>query len=76
MYEPTPAIKKSIIEQDLQMWQNTLYQAQVRHRVQRLIGAGPEALKALETDMERAMKAIDAYAVELAEVEKEHADAT
>jgi hypothetical protein len=71
VFEPTPAVQKVIIERELQVWQNTLYQAQVRHRVQKLVGASADILKALEAEMEHATKVIDAYMVEFAEVEKE-----
>jgi hypothetical protein len=70
-FEPTAEIKQMVIEQEIRIWNNTLYQAQVRHRVQKLIGAEEPVLKGFEADMERAMKVIDAYMVELAEVKKE-----
>jgi hypothetical protein len=69
--EPTSTTKRAIVQQDIQAWQNTLYQARVRHRVQSLIGSGPDMLKNLEAEMERAVKAIDSYNVILEEVEAE-----
>ena len=65
MIEIPIEVKRSIIEGEAAMWRNTLYQAEVRHRVNARIGATAEAQKAVEDQMVQCEKALDALAEEL-----------
>jgi hypothetical protein len=60
-------VRRAIIEQELQMYRNTRYQMQLRHRVQRGVGASPEMLKPIEDELERIEGALDLLARELEE---------
>ena len=65
MNEIPTEVKCSIIESECAMWRNTLYQAEVRHRVNARIGATTEAQKAVEDQMVQCERALDALAEEL-----------
>ena len=58
-------VKRSIIDGECAMWRNTLYQAEVRHRVNARIGATAEAQKAVEDQIVQCERALDALAEEL-----------
>lgn len=55
---PTP-IKIQIIDQDIQMYLNTRYQAQLRYRVQRSIGGTPDQLKVITDELTKIEAALD-----------------
>jgi len=65
MNEIPTEVKREIIMAEMSMWQNTAYQAEVRHRVNARIGATAEAQKAVEDQMVQCEKALDALAEEL-----------
>jgi len=65
MNEIPTEVKREIIMAEMSMWRNTLYQAEVRHRVNARIGATAEAQKAVEDQMVQCEKALDALAEEL-----------
>lgn len=69
MQELDSAIKCDLIERDMREWQELLYQAGIRHRVQKQLKAPRKVLEAIEKDMEHATRALDAYAAILAEIE-------
>lgn len=55
---PTP-IKIQIIDQDIQMYLNTRYQAQLRYRVQKAIGGTPDQLKVITDELTKIEAALD-----------------
>lgn len=60
-----PAVKREIIRGEIQMYVNTRYQTELRHRVQKAIGGKPEVLKALEDDLVNFEAALDILGKEL-----------
>ena len=62
--EPATGVKRALLEQEIAMWVNTRYQAQVRLRVQKAIG-DTEQQAAIIKDLERCEKALDALQAEL-----------
>lgn len=64
---PTP-VRIQIIRQDLQMWKNTRWQFEMRHRVNKRIG---NDTKELEAEMVKAEGAIAELEAMLKEVEAE-----
>lgn len=58
-------VKRQIIAAELEQWQVARYQLEVRYRVNKRIGSEAEALKRIETELERCEKAIDALGDEL-----------
>lgn len=64
------AIQIQIVKQELQMWQNTRWQLDMRHRVTKRIGGD---LKAIEEEMVRAEGAIAELETILKEVESQAA---
>lgn len=71
MEEPTPEVKKLLIENDIATWKNNLYQAKLRYRVHEEIGAAPETLDSFKKEIARVLQAIDVLQAILAEVEAE-----
>jgi hypothetical protein len=53
-------IRRQLLQQEISMWKNTRYLAEVRLRVQRRIGGTPEAEAQHMQELERCEKAIDA----------------
>ena len=68
--EIAPAIARKIIEADVALWRNTLYQATVRMRVSARAGNKEIEKEALK-DAENAQKMLDGYEAELATLPKE-----
>lgn len=66
--EITKEVKHSIVENDLKLWRNTLYQATVRMRVAKK-AENKEIEAAAMKDAEGAQRMIDAYEAELASLE-------
>lgn len=69
--DPTPENKRLVLGEDMERWRNTLYKAKMSYRVRELIGDPPETLKAFEGEVERCLKALDAYATILQELDAE-----
>lgn len=69
--EPTIAIRKELVNQDIHVWKNTLYVARVRHRAQKLVGATEARLAEYEKEVENALKMLDVYATILQELDDE-----
>jgi hypothetical protein len=61
-------IQIQIIQQELQMWKNTRWQLEMRHRVTKRIGGD---LKAIEEEMVRAEGALDELKAILNEIESQ-----
>lgn len=59
------AVKRDIIKAEIQMYRNSRYQTELRHRVQKAIGGKPEMLKALEDDLVSFEAALDLLKKEL-----------
>lgn len=59
------SIKKQIVKQEMEQWEVTRYQLEVRHRVNKRIGSSADVMKSIETDLERCEKAIDALSDEM-----------
>ena len=59
MTNVTAIVKLAIIDSEIQMYHNTRYQLQLRHRVQKGIGGTPEQLKALEDELAKIESALD-----------------
>lgn len=53
------AVKIALIEQEVSIYQNTRYQLQLRHRVQKSIGGTEEQLKPIEDDLAKMERALD-----------------
>jgi hypothetical protein len=66
--EISPEVKRALIENEITLWRNTAYQAQLRHRVNKKLGADEQALKALEDELLKAEKAVDILTEMLAEI--------
>jgi hypothetical protein len=60
-------VKKLLVMQDLQMWRNTRWQLEMRHRVAKRIGGD---LKAIEAEMAKAEGAIAELEIILEEIKK------
>lgn len=60
-----PAVKREIVKGEIQMYRNSRYQTELRHRVQKAIGGKPEVLKALEDDLVSFETALDLLGKEL-----------
>lgn len=58
-------VKHNIILQEIQMYKNTRYQLQLRHRVQKAIGGTADQLKAIEDELLNCEKALDLLKSEL-----------
>lgn len=58
-------IKRALLTQEIGQWKNTAYLLQVRHRVNKKLGAEEQALKSLEDEMVKAENAIDILSEEL-----------
>lgn len=58
-------VKRAIVEQELTLWRNTLYQLQLRHRVNKKVGASEAALKVIENEMIKCEATLDALKEEL-----------
>lgn len=63
--EPSNDVKKKILEHDLDLWRNTLYQATVRARVAMKVGNKDMEAASLK-DAENAQKMLDGFEAELA----------
>lgn len=70
MSEIPQQIQIQIVKQDLQMWQNTRWQLDMRHRVTKRIGGD---LKSIDEEMVRAEGAIAELETILKEVESQAA---
>ncbi len=64
--EPTKEAQAQLIEQEITIWNNTLYMYQLRHRVNKKLG-NIEACQQLESDMVKVEQALD----ELEAIKKE-----
>jgi len=64
-----PIVARNILVQEIEMLKNTRYQYQVRHRVNKKIGATTEQLATLVTELERIEQMIDEYTAELNKLE-------
>lgn len=73
--EPAVAIRREIVSQEINLWNNTLYLARVRHRAQKAVGASEARLVEFEGEVERAIKMLDAYTAILLEINEEDAAA-
>lgn len=69
--EPTPEIKKLLIENEIKTWENTLYRSELRHRVLNRVGAALAELEEAKKEIGRALAAIDVCHEILAEIEAE-----
>jgi len=65
--EITLEVKRVLIEQESAMWRNTRYQLQLRHRVQRALGAA-DMQEQIEKELEKCEKALDVLEAVLAEL--------
>ena len=65
--EITLEVKRTIIEQESMMWRNTRYQLQLRHRVNKALGAA-DVLVQVEKELEKCEKALDVLDVVLSEL--------
>jgi len=65
--EITLEVRRAIIEQDRNMWKNTRYQLQLRHRVQKVLGA-TDVLEQIEKELEKCEKALDVLEIVLSEL--------
>jgi len=65
--EITLEVKRALIEQESAMWRNTRYQLQLRHRVQRALGA-KDIMEQIEKELEKCEKALDVLEVARAEL--------
>lgn len=65
--EITLEVRRAIIEQDRNMWKNTRYQLQLRHRVQKALGA-TDVLEQIEKELEKCEKALDVLEIVLSEL--------
>lgn len=63
--DPPVTTKRILVEQELTLWRNTLYQQQLRYRVNKKIGAEEAILKAIEVEMVKCEAAMDALQEEL-----------
>jgi hypothetical protein len=59
--EVPPSIAKLILEQDIQTIKNSIYQLQIRYRVNRKIGSSEADLSNIVADLEKMEKLLDAY---------------
>lgn len=66
MNEVPQPVKIQIVQSDMQMWANTLWQLEMRHRVARRIGGD---LKTIETEMAKAEGALAELEIMLKEIE-------
>lgn len=60
-------VKLKIIKSEIEMYRNTRYQLEIRHRVNKKLGNTEDQLKAIEKELENVEKALD----ELKEIEAE-----
>lgn len=63
-------VKKAIIQQEIGLYKNTAYQAQLRYRVNKKLGAEESVLKALEAEMTKCEATIDILNQELDALDK------
>ena len=68
MSDVPKAIRIQIVKQDLQMWKNTRFQLEMRHRINKRIG---KETKSLEDEMVKAEGAITEAETMLKEIEAE-----
>ncbi len=64
-----PDVQRVLLEQEMQTWKNTRYQAELRLRVARRIGDGAEVEVGLVKQMERCEQALDVLVGLLAEID-------
>ncbi|HEY4723971.1 MAG TPA: hypothetical protein VII92_19110 [Anaerolineae bacterium] len=67
MDDVIPEVKRAVIEQESAMWRNTRYQLQLRHRVNKALGAA-DVLVQIEKELEKCEKALDVLDVVLSEL--------
>ena len=67
MDEITPEVKRVLIEQESTMWRNTRYHLQLRHRVNKALGAA-DGLEQIEKELGKCEKALDVLEIVLAEL--------
>ena len=58
-------VKEAIIEQEMTLWGNSLYQLQLRYRVNKKIGSAEVILKQIEDEMLKCEAALDILKEEL-----------
>jgi nanoRNase/pAp phosphatase (c-di-AMP/oligoRNAs hydrolase) len=58
-------IKIQIIQQELKIYHNTMYQLSVRYKVFEKAGVKPDQISAILTEMEQVQKILDGYEEEL-----------
>lgn len=63
-------VKRVLIEQEIILHKNTAYQLNLRHRVNKKLGATTEELKPLEDELIKHEQAIDILKEELVHVEE------
>lgn len=63
-------VKRALIEQEIILHKNTAYQLNLRHRVNKKLGATTEELKPLEDELIKHEQAIDILKEELVHVEE------
>ena len=70
MTEPTKEVKALLIQNELQQHKQAQYVLTLRHRVAKRIDASSEELKQIEELLLKTEKYIDAWEMELLELEK------
>ena len=55
-----PEVKLALLQREVVEWQQLRYTLEVRHRVNKRIGAPAEAMEPIAKDLERCEKALDA----------------
>lgn len=70
MTEPTKEVKALLIQNELQQHRQAAYVLTMRHKVAKRINASPEELKPIEDALLKTEQYIDAWEMELMELEK------
>jgi len=66
-----PQVKLALIQREIMEWKQLRYTMEIRHRVNKRVGAPPETMSAVEQELERCEKALDALREMEAELQKE-----
>lgn len=73
MMEQIDIAKKSkivLLKHEIELWENTAYQAQIRHRAHKILGSSEDELKTCEQALTKALKMIDIYTSFVIEIEE------
>lgn len=67
--EANVTVKKQIIENEINMVVNTIFQLEARHRVSKKVGDSPEALKIITDELVKLEMRLDEYNKIIAELD-------